>query len=192
VSRPLRLPDPPLRDELVLLRGWREDDVPRLVRACRDPEIARWTRVPSPYTETQAWAWVADQARRLSSGEELDLAVVDAASGALVGAVGLMRFLWEYRRAEIGYWAAKEARRRSVASRAVRLLSGWALAELGIERIELLAQPDNVASQGVAERCGFTREGLLRSYHEIKGRRVNVIMFSLLRTDAAASAATRR
>jgi RimJ/RimL family protein N-acetyltransferase len=48
--------------------------------------------------------------------------------------------------------------------RATRLLARWALTDLGLERLEPLANPENEASQRLAERAGFTREGLLRRY----------------------------
>ena len=86
-------------------------------------------------------------------------------------------------KAEIGYWIAREARRRAVGARATRLLARWALTDLGLERLELLANPENEASQRLAKRAGFTREGVLRSYRRRHGRREDLVMFSLLAED---------
>ena len=83
-------------------------------------------------------------------------------------------------RAWLGYWVAPAARGRGVASRAVRLLADWGFRGLGLARIELTCGPDNVASQRVAERCGFTREGLLRSHMRFKGGRRDTVVFGLL------------
>ena len=68
-------------------------------------------------------------------------------------------------------------------TRAVRLLSGWAFSELGVDRIEVIVDPRNAASRAVAERAGFRFEGVLRSYVVIKDRRRDMAMYSLLRTD---------
>jgi RimJ/RimL family protein N-acetyltransferase len=84
------------------------------------------------------------------------------------------------RRAEIGYWVARETRGRGVASRAVVLLGGWLFEALGLARLQTHTETDNVASQRVAERAGFTREGVLRSYELIEGRPINVVMFAAL------------
>ena len=100
--------------------------------------------------------------------------------GRLLGAIGLAQLDWEDRRGEIGYWIAREARGRSVAARATRLISQHALDELGLERLELLAHPDNTASQRVALKAGYTREGLLRRYRRRRGAREDLVMFSLL------------
>ncbi len=71
--------------------------------------------------------------------------------------------------------------------RAVRLLAGWAFADLGLFRLEILADVENPASIAVARRCGFSEEGLLRGNTLIKGRRGDSLVFSLLRTDPAAA-----
>ena len=84
---------------------------------------------------------------------------------------------------EIGYWVKAGARGRGVATRALALLARWAFDELGAARVELRAEPDNVGSQRVAEKAGFTREGVLRSVLDFKGRRRDAVMFSLLPGD---------
>ena len=61
--------------------------------------------------------------------------------------------------AEIGYWVAREARGRGVATRAVRLVCGWAASELGLTTLELVIHEDNAPSHAVARAAGFTRTG---------------------------------
>jgi RimJ/RimL family protein N-acetyltransferase len=175
--------DPPLEDGVVALRPWRDGDVEAIVAACQDPEIARWTSVPSPYTERDARQYLLRVEPDRRAGRELGLAIVDAGTGNLLGSCGLARFDWHDRKAEIGYWVAAPARGRSVGTHAARLLSRWAMEELGMERIELLANPANHASQRLAEQAGFAREGVLRAYRYRKGRREDLVMFSLLASD---------
>jgi RimJ/RimL family protein N-acetyltransferase len=59
-------------------------------------------------------------------------------------------------------------------------LSVWLLGSLGLARVEIRTHPDNAASQRVAEKAGFTHEGVLRSYEEFKGERIDLVMFSRL------------
>jgi RimJ/RimL family protein N-acetyltransferase len=87
------------------------------------------------------------------------------------------------RSAEVGYWVAPEQRRRGAASRAVLLLTGWAFAALGIVRVQLMADLRNLPSQAVARHCGFQREGVLRSYEDRLGTRIDYVMFSRLEDD---------
>ena len=163
-----------LGDDELLLRPPTEEDVPGLTEALQDPEIPRWTRVPSPYTEEDARAWLA------SAGEDRFL-IVDRRTGELLGGVGLRAP--EDGVAEIGYWVRREARGRGVAPRAVRLVSEWGLRERGFARISLMTEPENAASQRVAEKAGYRREGLLRSWMELKGTRRDYVMFSLVPED---------
>jgi RimJ/RimL family protein N-acetyltransferase len=165
-----------LRDGDLVLRPWTEDDVPALVVACNDPEIPRWIPViPSPYTEEDARVFVRGNSE---SVPEHSLAMAE--NGVVVGAIGLGVNSMNYR-GRIGYWVAAPARGRGICTRALRMLSRWALAELELKRLELITDPDNVGSQRVAEKVGFQREGVLRSHllHP-DGRIRDSVMFSLL------------
>jgi RimJ/RimL family protein N-acetyltransferase len=160
----------------VTLRPWREDDAPAVAEICQDPEIPRWTNVPSPYTEQDARAFI----RETLAGERAEMAraVVDAQSDELLGAVGLR--LPAEGVGEVGYWLAARARGRGAATRAVKLMCRWAFDEFSLARIQLHTLPGNAASERVAERAGFTREGVLRSFAVMKGRRTDITMYSLL------------
>jgi RimJ/RimL family protein N-acetyltransferase len=182
--RSIPLPRPPLTDGDIRLRPWERRDVKAVAAACQDPEIPRWTVVPRNYTERHARDFIKGTAADIASGRELALAIVDG-DDRLLGALGLSNFDWVDLKGEIGYWVVAEARRRGVGSRATRLLATWAIKELGLERVELLANPLNEASQRLAERAGFTREGTLRRYRRRHGVREDLVMFSLLPEDVA-------
>ena len=179
------LPNPPLTDGEIRLRAWKASDAPAVTAACQDPEIPRWTVVPHDYEERHAREFIAGTAANLAHGRELDLAIVDG-DDRLLGALGISNFDWTDLTAEIGYWMAADARGRGIGTRATRMLAEWALMSLGLERLELLAHPYNEASQRLAERAGFTREGTLRRYRRRHGVREDLVMFSMLAEDLAA------
>jgi RimJ/RimL family protein N-acetyltransferase/GrpB-like predicted nucleotidyltransferase (UPF0157 family) len=176
------IPDPPLSDGVVALRAWTAADAGDIAECCQDPEIPRWTHVPSPYDREDAAMFLAESERSRLAGEELSLAVTDAAGERLLGAVGVRPGYGE-RGAEIGYWVAAPARGQGAAARALRLLSEWAFSSLGAERVQVVAHPLNEASQRVALRAGFRREGLFRKYQLRKGAWEDRVAFSLLRSD---------
>ncbi|HEX2233979.1 MAG TPA: GNAT family N-acetyltransferase [Thermoleophilaceae bacterium] len=178
----LPFPDPPLTDGVVTLRAWAAADADDIAACCQDPEIPRWTHVPSPYGREDAQMFLAESERSRLAGDELSLAVTDAEGGELLGAIGVRPGAGE-RGAEIGYWVARRARRRGTATRALRLLSEWAVRELGAERVQVVAHPFNEASQQVALRAGFRREGLLRKYQFRKGAWEDRVAFSLVAGD---------
>lgn len=176
----LRYPDPPLADDGVGLRPYRRTDLPALVEGLDDPEIPRFTSVPAGYGEREGRAFLDLIEPERLTGRSLTLAI----GPDLRGAVGLTRVDWAHRSAEVGYWVAAAWRGQGLATRAVCLLSAWALDQAGLERLELFASPENGASQRVAERAGYTREGLLRSVRMRHGRREDLVLFSRLASDA--------
>lgn len=163
-----------LRGERVVLRPWRGEDAAAVCAACQDPEIQRWIpAIPRPYT--------ADHAREFVSGAHglgpHQYAVT--LDGRVVGAIGMR--VNENRTGHIGYWCVREARGRGLTTDALRTLCRFALDELGLERLELMTDPDNAGSRRVAEKVGFRPEGVLRSHllHP-DGRRRDSVMLSLL------------
>jgi RimJ/RimL family protein N-acetyltransferase len=165
---------------VVTLRPWRESDIPAVFEACQDPEIARWTAVPSPYTEEHA----RDFVRHGVPGRAyvLQLAIVNAENDELLGSIGV--FTPQEGIGEVGYWVGAAARGRGVAVRAVRLAVRRAFEKSELRRMQLHTLPGNRASERVAEKAGFTREGVLRSYAVMKGRVTDITMFSLLPDEA--------
>jgi RimJ/RimL family protein N-acetyltransferase len=161
-----------LEDEEVVLRPLEPGDAPALaVGIDEDPDLDRWTRIPFPYTEDHAREFIG-------STEETAFAILDRGGEELLGGIGVRA--GDEGVAELGYWVKAGARGRGVATRAVVLVARFAFDELGAARVQLVTEPDNVASQRVAEKAGFIREGTLRSFLSFKGRRRDAVMFSLL------------
>jgi RimJ/RimL family protein N-acetyltransferase len=180
----IKLPGEPLIADQTALRPWRDSDLAPLVTACQDPEIVRWTRVPENYGDADARGYLLQRYDMAFAGLSAPFAVVAAPDGELLGSISLMRFAWAHARAEVGYWLAASARGAGHASRAVRLICDWGFRTLDLERIDLLAGTGNAASQHVAQRCGFTREAVLRSYLAHHQGRQDVVAFGLLRAEA--------
>jgi RimJ/RimL family protein N-acetyltransferase len=172
-----------ISDGSIRIRLRADADTAAIVAACQDPEIPRWTRVPDSYGETDAHEWAAESVRQQQAGEGLHLLIVDAESDELLGSIGVQEINRTERRCGLGYWLAREARGRGVMTRAARILSQWVFENLPIDRIEIMAQSENARSRALAERAGYEFEGVLRSHVEIKGRRRDMAMYSLLRGD---------
>lgn len=184
VPRALPYPDPPLSDGRITLRPWRESDAPALVAAFQDPEIPRWTFIPVPYSARDARDFIARQRRDRDGGVALAFAIVAAGDDARVlGGTGLEPVERVTRRGEIGYWVAREHRGRGIATAAVRLLAAWALGDLGLRRLEILAFRGNAASERVAQNAGFVCERLLPEHrlHPHSGEVRDMVLYALER-----------
>lgn len=175
---------PTLTDGVITLRTWSMSDALHVHEMVQDPEIPRFMSIPLSQTPEGVRRWLAGRDSGWASGVDMAFAVESARDGRLLGSIGLERSMDDAAIAEVGYWMGAHERERGFTKRAVRLICRWAFDEVGIERLEITTHEDNGPSQRVAEACGFTREGVLRSYREHHGTRVDLVMFSRLRTDA--------
>ena len=171
----LEPPIPPLADGRIALRPVEIRDAASIERVFRDPQWMRWFGVGQDaraHVERVGAPW---------EGGEAYFTICDHGGDEYLGEVALR--LGERSIANLEYWLLPEGRGGARATRAVRLLATWAFEELGIARLQLWTEPENITSQRVAERCGFQREGLLRSNDEIGGRRVDSVLYARLPGD---------
>jgi RimJ/RimL family protein N-acetyltransferase len=114
---------------------------------------------PSPEVSE---AWCRNAAANFLARRDLPFLMFEREGGALVGATGLHRTVWETPRTEIGYWCRTTRAGRGYVSEAVAAVARYAHENLRAVRIEIVTDEANLASRRVAERCGFELEGVLR------------------------------
>jgi ribosomal-protein-alanine N-acetyltransferase len=100
-----------------------------------------------------------------------------------VGWITLAITSWEQGVAEVGYALTTAAQGQGLMAPALDQLLAELFGRTSIDRLEARCSVDNVASARVLERCGFRREGLLRGYFQLAGRRVDNWIWAILRTD---------
>src|SRR5437868_4019995 len=142
-------PDPPLTDGTVLLRASELHDVAAIEAGIHDPDVIRWI---GP-TESSAIDVIALNRQRWASGSPT-LSICER-GGTCVGLVWVNVREAEETTGWVGYWLLRTARGRGLATRAVRLISAWAVREMGLTTIRLTTEPENDRSRRVAERSGF-------------------------------------
>jgi ribosomal-protein-alanine N-acetyltransferase len=173
----------------------------------------RLTLRPPQHTDFRAWAvlrresceflkpweptWAADHltrrsftnrvywaGRSIAGGTGLPLFMVRAADDLLLGAVTLDNIRrGPAQAATLGYWIGATHARNGYMTEAVRAVVGHAFEDLDLSRIESACLPENEASRGVLERCGFNYEGTARNYLRIAGRWRTHVLFANLRPD---------
>jgi RimJ/RimL family protein N-acetyltransferase len=175
------LPYEPVTGDGVLLRPPRVGDAADLVAACADPLIERYVpSLPSPFRPDDAVAWIASA---LAPSERRDLVIADPATDRLLGICRLYHLSTMDRSGEVGYWVAPWARGQGLAARATAVLTDWAFRH-GLGRLELLARPDNPASQRVALAAGYRWEGRRRGAELGRGGlRYDLVAFARLAGD---------
>ena len=184
---------PCITSGLVLLRGFRTDDVSVIQQAASDPYIRLLTGLELG-DAAGATGYMKRQALRTERGLGFSFAVAEAATDRLVGQIGLWLrdrapdgatgYLEEpHGRAALGYWVAPQDRGRGYATDALNAASSWALARDEVQRLELFIEPSNEPSWRAAERARFQREGLLRRWQPIGDERRDMFVYSRLPED---------
>ncbi len=116
---------------------------------------------PSPLRESME-KYFSSIEEKWQTREQLDFQWIEKSTGALIGKGGFHHIDWTIPKLEIGYWLATAHVGKGYCSEAVLGLVEFARTELGAVRLEIRSQPLNVRSRAVAERCGFSLEGINR------------------------------
>jgi RimJ/RimL family protein N-acetyltransferase len=165
----------------LLLRTVGPEDTEAVYVAAQDPDIQRWTTIPSPYLPEHAQSFTHELAPEGWANTSMFTFGVFLLEGDLVGMLALM--MRSLGVAEVGFWTAKPHRGNGYITEAVRTASHWAFTEASVDRIEWRAEVGNTPSRTVAERAGFTIDGTLRSAINNKGVRRDCWVGSLLPSD---------
>lgn len=178
----LQPPDPTLADDAIRLVPMAADHEPGIAALLEDADVRRYTRVPSEPPADFAATWIGRYDDAWRDGSRAGFAI-EAHDGEFLGLGMIIEIDWEGRQAELGYVVGWAARGRGVATRTVRLLTEWGFSQLALERIALWIDVTNPASERVAERTGYVREGVLRSYWFKEDIRCDFGIWSRLRSD---------
>jgi ribosomal-protein-alanine N-acetyltransferase len=170
-----------LSDGVVLIRLLAADDAPAFAQGFQDdPTLGVMVGAETDPTIDE----VALQAADATGPNGIPaLAIADASTREFLGGIGLYRIDPRHGHAEVGFWLTPAARGRGVAKRAVTLITTWAFDTLGFARVELTTTPDNSATRALALKLGFREEGTMRQRNLERGRRVDVMMFAVLKDE---------
>lgn len=174
---------PTLRGEDLLLRPLLPADAEALVPLLRDPAVAEPYVLPRyPWSVATARAEIAAMPASFEASRRLDLGIVPAAEGRVVGEISL-GFATAHDRAEIGFWIGRPWWGRGYARGAIDLLLGWTFAQRGLHRVTARTLGDNPRAATLLSRLGFAHEGLLREHQYHWGRFRDVALWGLMARD---------
>lgn len=174
--------DPILSSTRVRLRPFRAEDAGRVAVSCQDPEIPKFTLMEDGLSEQGALEWI-NRRNQLQEHGLFALAITVDGGDECVGQMGAF-IDTAHRRADTFYWIDPSHRRQGIASEALMLITDWVFAEHDVVRAQLVTHPDNEASQRVAIRAGYQREGTLRAWEPVKDSQPDVVMWSRLASDS--------
>lgn len=150
---------PSFQTDRLTLRPYQMSDAPQVQQLASHPLIAATTlRIPHPYEEGMAEAWIASTQERWAAGDGYHFAIVLRETAELIGSIGLtVQREWE--RAELGYWIGVPYWGRGYATEAAKETLRYGFRELGLHRIHASVFANNPASARVLEKAGLVYEG---------------------------------
>jgi RimJ/RimL family protein N-acetyltransferase len=174
-------PIPTLRvNDTISLGPLQAVDRKAIVAGLNDREIFEQTlRIPFPYTDADADAFLTRAIEGQKSGRELHFAIRDA-SKQLIGGCGF-HDIHDGHRAEIGYWLARAFWGQGIMPAAVQVLCNYGFEQLQLVRIVAHVFQLNRPSARVLEKCGFQLEGLLRKHFLKEDQFIDVFVYGKIR-----------
>ena len=175
-----------LSNSFIKIRRYGTSDIPLLFEAARESvaEGSRWLPwIHADYSMSESLEWIVDCRKQWDQGREYSFAIVDPLTDLFLGGVGLNQISHTHRMANLGYWVRSSYTGRGVATAAARLIAQFGFAVLRLQRLEILIEVGNFASQRVAEKAGAQREGVLRKRLLMHGIPVDAVVYSLIAPD---------
>lgn len=164
------------------LRPMAERDLDGITKASQDPEAIKWITVPVPYTRSHAEGFLTAVERAWVEGTSPVWVLADA-DGEYSGTIDLRLNADNPRLAEVGYATAPWARGKGYMTAALKTIADYGFDVMGCERITWKAHVGNEASRRVAEKAGFTIEGVLRADQIHRGEPRDCWLASRLKSD---------
>jgi ribosomal-protein-alanine N-acetyltransferase len=122
--------------------------------------------------------------RAIASGSAVPLFLIRREDRALLGAITLDHIRrGPAQSGTLGYWVGRPHARQGYMREAIAAVVHHAYDRLDLSRIEAACLPENHASRGVLEKCGFKYEGVAQSYLQINGRWRTHVLYAALRPD---------
>jgi len=183
-----------LTGDSVLLRPYQSSDVSHLYEAVRESiaEVSVWMPwCHADYSIEESREWIESQPEKWEQGTDYDFAIIDSENDSFLGGCGLNHINYAAGAANLGYWVRTGRTRRGAATEATLLLARFGFDRLNLNRVEILADVDNRASQRVAEKAGAVREGIMRNRLIVNGKTGDAVMFSLIPRDLKPKASGR-
>lgn len=173
---------PQLETPRLLLRQLRSEDAEAVLQVFGDPEVTRYYDLETMTDVARASALISLLEQRFAKREGLRWALVNKADQRVIGSMGFNSLTAAAHKASLGYEVARQVWGQGYATEALSAVVQFAHQRVGLNRLEAVVLPGNLASIAVLRKLGFEAEGLLRAFGYWKGGYQDLLMYSLLRT----------
>ena len=177
---------PDIETKRLLLRRMTMKDAQDIFEYSRDPEVAKHVLWSAQKHISEAKEYVRYMTKRYRDDLPSSWGIIDKESGKLIGTIGYMSLSEENASVEVGYSLARWLWGKGLMTEALRAVIDYTFDAMDINRIKAQHELLNPSSGRVMEKCGMTKEGVLRQRLYNKGKFVDVALYSILRGDKRA------
>lgn len=167
----------PIRTPRLLIRTKQEGDgaptVAAVTETWSDLHLwMTWAENLKDFTIEQQEIRIREQTAKFILRQEFNLLGIENVSGQPVIWCGFHDMHWKTRQCHIGFWVRKSAQKRGIATEATNALLRYAFGALGMRRVGITHSDGNEASRRIAEKLGFSSEGIDKTANRLPGGRM--------------------
>lgn len=173
-----------LENDVVQLRLIAHEDVKGILEAAKDPTI--WVHMSDTLlTEEAVLQYVENAVREHESDQAYKLMIICKETGKIIGSTTLFDISLQHKRLEIGYtWITPAYWRTNINTNCKYLLLTYCFEQLGLQRVQIKTDHENIRSQKAIERLGATKEGILRNHMIRKNGTIrHTVMYSIVQEE---------
>jgi len=178
-----------LKDDRITLRPLRMSDALEVFLAVEEsmPSLRPWMPWAYPgYSIVDSEGWLKSSVAGWKEGTAYEFAITDSKDGSFIGGIGLNHINKIDKVANLGYWVRSSRQNQGVAATAAKLLIQFGINDLKLNRIEILAAAENLASRKTAEKAGGIQEAILRHRIVLPDKVHEAVLFSIVPSDLSA------
>ncbi|MFE8697374.1 GNAT family N-acetyltransferase [Cytobacillus sp. FJAT-53684] len=174
---------PIIETDRLILRQVTKDDANSLLKYLSDKDVMKYVGLEPFKSIDDALDEISWYESIVEKRTGIRWGITLKDQGEVIGSCGFLNLVSQHYRTEIGVELSREHWGKGIASEAFEAVIRYGFEQMNLQRIEALIEPPNIPSQKLAERQGFIREGLLRSYEYTCGKFDDLYMYSLLKQD---------
>ena len=172
---------PILETERLILRELVEDDARDILYCFSNAEVLRYYGQNPLTSIEQVKQIIKNFSRNYDEKRGIKWGIKQKETGRLIGTIGFQEWSLEHKRANISYALFPEKWGKGYASEAVEKVISSGFQELGLERIGAIVFVENIASNQLLTKLGFTKEGTLKKYMYQNDKPFDTNIYSLLK-----------
>ena len=169
------------------LRQLKMKDAQDIFLYSKDEEVARHVLWEAQKSISEAKDYIRYMNRRYRNNEPSSWGIIDNYSNHLIGTIGYMNYDENNGSTEIGYSLSRKYWNQGIMTEALTKVIDYTFKNMQVERIEAQHETDNPASGRVMEKCGMKKEGILRHRLYNKGKYVDMVVYSILKSEYSPS-----